>query len=89
MNAEWLTTNPHPTSPAHTAVVDCGQVGWRLHYVRLGVWTQKHPTSKNEIDVSPALCGITPKHGWGLDMFVDLYCESCKRIAATDEDKQE
>ena len=83
----WLTTMPNPISPAHTHTADCGQVGWRLHLVNTGIDVRDHPfayalpENEREIDVSPALCGLRAKHGWGLDMFIDAPCKRCKKIA--------
>ena len=58
-----------------------------MHYVdltkgpvfppRLGRYRGTAPINK-----SPALCGLVPKHGWGLDMFID---EPCKRCVAKAE----
>jgi len=84
----WLTTMPNPYSPSHTHGADDGQVGWRLHLVNEGMNIIRRGFSVSlalrqpeEIDVSPALCGLRPRHGWGLDMFIDEPCKKCKKIA--------
>lgn len=68
----WLTTEPNPRSPATRH--DAGQRGWRRHAVEA-------PDAATFIDLRhrAALCGLRPRHGWGLDMFID---EDCTRCAA-------
>ncbi len=82
----WLTTaiHPVPAMRAHTCREDAGVTGWRLHLVEAGrrVRVQQYGTEKGApIDFSPALCGLTPKHGWGLDMFIDAPCKRCLAVA--------
>lgn len=80
----WLTTTPNPYRNAHTPVVDDGQVGWKLHLVRLGERTYKPIGRRDgvtEIDISRALCGLSAKHGWGLDLFINTPCKRCMRKA--------
>lgn len=69
-NIGWFTTAPHPTRPAHTHSADDGQVGWRLHAV---------PVSDEGVPEkrAKALCGTQPRHGWGMDMFIDAECARC------------
>jgi len=66
----WFTTLPHPFKKAHTHGADDGQVGWRLHAV---------PISQEGIPEKRAkpLCGQHPRHGWGMDMFIDQECSRC------------
>ena len=83
----WLTTSPNPISPAHTHTADCGQVGWRLHLGKTEVHIKAHPLASalpknwSQVDVSPAFCGLRPKHAWSLDMFIDEPCKRCMKIA--------
>jgi len=82
----WVTTTPNPYRKAHTHTMDDGQVGWKLHLVRLGERTRKpiaRPDGVLEIDISQALCGLRAKHGWGVDFFIDAPCERCMRKART------
>ena len=72
MAIQWLTTSPNPRSAATGH--DAGQRGWRLHAVEADE-NQKF----TEIRGRRALCGVLPRHGWGLDMFVE---DRCKRCAA-------
>ena len=72
---EWLTTSPNPRHPG--TGYDAGQKGWRFHLV---------PKDKPEYWFfgkykAPALCGVRPRYGWGLDMFIDAPCERCEAIA--------
>ena len=71
---QWLTTNPNPYSPAHTCEADDGRVGWKLHAVQT---TAQNKFS--ELRGKKAACGLVPKHGWGLDMFIDdnAKCSRC------------
>lgn len=83
MSLQWQTTNPNPINPAHTHKMDAGQVGWRLHLVDVGqtiVPSIQSPImnrNHSEIDKSKAVCGLVPKHGWGLDFFIDTLCSRC------------
>jgi hypothetical protein len=64
----WLTTSPNPRSSATGH--DAGQRGWKLHAVDL------------DVNVHRALCGLFPRHGWGLDLFIDDKCKKCvKKVA--------
>ena len=80
---QWLTTTPHPTKPAHTHGADAGQTGWKLHLVETGQSTRtRHVRSHPAIiDVSSALCGLRPAHGWGLDLFIADECMRCIKAA--------
>lgn len=74
MAIEWLTTAPNPRSPA--TGYDAGQRGWRLHAVE----TNGCDTFR-QIRCFRALCGLTPAHGWGLDMFIETRCKRCTYFA--------
>lgn len=70
---QWLTTAPNPRSPATR--YDAGQRGWKLHAVRA------EPTQLfASIGHYRALCGLWPRHGWGLDLFIDDRCRRCERL---------
>jgi hypothetical protein len=84
-NEEWLTTNPHPE--AFIGGYDAGQRGWRLHRVNLGGSTRTDWYNGEEIDISPALCGLRPAHGWGLDLYIEEKCKRCLRALARDPDR--
>lgn len=74
---QWLTTAPHPNHHKwKTCEVDAGQRGWRTHAVRAD--------DKETLEVIArrrSLCGLKPSHGWGVDLFIDLKCSRCERIA--------
>ena len=70
---QWLTTAPNPLSRSF-GTFDAGPRGWRLHAVRATA-----ETKFDQIKGQSALCGLIPRHGWGLDMFVT---DRCKRCAA-------
>ncbi len=58
----WVTTAPNPRSPATGH--DAGQRGWRLHAIEAPA-DAKFSVVKRKT----ALCGLTPRHGWDIDMF--------------------
>lgn len=69
---QWLTTEPNPRSLATGH--DAGQRGWRLHSV-----IAKDSDTSSSIRGRQAACGIVPRWGWSLDMFVDQRCAKCER----------
>jgi len=78
----WVTTSPNPRHPG--TGYDAGQKGWRLHVVPM-----KEGETYAEYKRRPALCGTSPRHGWGLDLFIEDECSRCqsamkKREAATE-----
>ncbi len=73
-NILWLTTQPNPRTRCNTA--DAGQRGWRTHAV-LG-----EPTALfTELRFRRSLCGLLPRHGWGIDLFIDEECARCHEAA--------
>jgi hypothetical protein len=79
---EWRTTCP--SGKSHTHGADDGQTGWRLHLVDLSKQRQEKRYTRwgpEQFVRGPALCGMTPRMGWGLDLFIDAPCERCVRIA--------
>lgn len=73
---------PNPT--VFDGSPDAGQHGWKLHLVELGIETSKRfrgYVKPQTVDTSPALCGLSPAHGWGLDLFINDECERCMRVA--------
>ncbi len=72
MKLQWLTTAP--SGRAHTHGADCGQVGWRLHAIEAA-----DSETFSGIGARPALCGLSPRHGWSLDLFIEDKCKRCVR----------
>lgn len=67
MRYQELVTEP--SGRAHTHGADDGRVSWRLHIV---------PVTNTPADrFAVALCGLQPRHGWGVDLFVDTPCQRC------------
>jgi hypothetical protein len=66
----WATTSPNPSAPQ--TGFDAGQRGWRLHAVAVQPGEQYGAYKRR-----PALCGLWPRHGWGLDLFIDSECAKC------------
>jgi hypothetical protein len=69
-DVQWLTSRP--SGRAHTCGADRGQTGWRLHAVEAA----KSETFA-DIGARVALCGLRPRHGWSLDLFIDEKCKRC------------
>ncbi len=65
----WLTTAPHPTRQYSWG----GQRGWRLHAVLL----PEGELLKDGRELV-ALCGLSPRRGWGLDLFIEDDCRRCQ-----------
>lgn len=72
---EWAVTAPNPRHPG--TGYDAGQRGWRLHLVEGGKvdWVMRDRYK------APALCGLIPSHGWGMDLFIDTPCARCEAVA--------
>lgn len=70
MEIQWFTTAP--SGKAHTHSADDGQTGWKLHAVA----AEDHLTL-DDIKNVRALCGLLPRHGWGLDLFIEDKCSRC------------
>jgi hypothetical protein len=50
--------------------------GWHLHAVAL----DGSATAEQAHGIR-AFCGLIPRHGWGVDLFIDEPCLRCVRIA--------
>ena len=69
MKLHWLTTGA--TAKRNLKA----PTGWKLHLVDV-------PEEKLEgVYREKALCGLTAKHGWGLDLFINEPCFRCKKAA--------
>lgn len=66
----FCTTAPNPR--VHARGYDCGQRGWRLHAVY-----GSPLNSFASLGRSNALCGVRPRHGWALDLFIEDPCLRC------------
>lgn len=75
LKIEWLTTSPNPRVISHTN--DAGQRGWKTHAVNMG-----EKTNLSEVKYRTALCGIIPRHGWGMDLFIEDKCTRCIKALA-------
>jgi len=66
----WVTTAPNPASRG--TGYDAGQQGWKLHAV---------PGAESEtfeqIRGRRSACGVSPSHGWSLDLFIEDRCLRC------------
>lgn len=80
MTYEWLPTAP--SGRAHTHGADCGQTGWRLHAVQV-----ENGETFEQVGRRPAVCGLRPGTGWGLDLFIEDRCKRCLRKLGLAETK--
>jgi hypothetical protein len=69
---QWLTTKPSGRSHTHSA--DDGVTGWRLHAVEA-----TKDALLSELKRKSAVCGLRPRTGWGLDLFIDARCTRCEK----------
>lgn len=67
---QWLTANVNPR--ARISGMDAGVHAWRLHAVEA-----LKSESFNAVRDRKALCGLVPRYGWGLDMFIERKCAVC------------
>lgn len=70
MDIVWVTTAPNPK--ASCIGYDAGQRGWKQHAVRA-----TPDETFDAIKRRPALCGLSPRRGWGFDMFIEDKCSRC------------
>jgi hypothetical protein len=76
-DVQWITTSPNPYKVQMG--YDCGQMGWRLHAV---VATPQMKFS--ELGRQRSVCGIRPRWGWNLDLFIERKCARCaKKLGMT------
>jgi hypothetical protein len=77
-HVEWFTTGINPRAPRRD--YDGQQRGWRLHAVNV---TQEEVSANipfGAIRERRALCGLQPRHGWGLDFWIEDKCVRCEKI---------
>lgn len=74
----YTVTGANPRSPA--TGWDAGQRGWRLHAIEV-----KDGEAQSAYHKRPSLCGLSPSHGWGFDMFIDTHCTRCMTAIAKRE----
>ena len=80
---QWLSTGPNPRTAATGP--DAGQRGWRLHAVRAD-----EDATFDSIRARRSACGLRPRHGWSLDLFIEQRCAGClAALGGTSEQPQE
>lgn len=67
----WLTTKPNPYKIS--LGYDCGQKGWRLHAI------ESDETTFSGLGRQRTLCGLRPRWGWSLDLFIEKKCARCAK----------
>ena len=76
---QWLTTAPNPNVKA--TGFDASQRGWKLH----AVYALDSATWES-IKTRKAVCGVTPAHGWGVDLYIEDKCKNCmKKLSLCEE----
>ena len=68
----WLTTNANPRLAGWTE-----KHGWKMHAVPVSDDAAKF----SDIKRVRALCGLRPRHGWGIDLFIEAKCACCQKKA--------
>lgn len=76
----WLST--YPSGKAHTCEADDGNTGWKLHAVEAPA-----NLSAKEVGKIRAFCGLRPKHGWGVDLFIEDHCSRCEQALERQEER--
>lgn len=71
---EWVTTATNPRTPSTGH--DAGVTGWKLHAIPNRTLDEDCAAFKRR----RALCGLMPRHGWGLDLFIDDKCARCQSV---------
>lgn len=68
---EWLVTMA--SDKAHTHRADDGRIGWKEHAV-----LATPDTKTSDLARSRALCGLKPRYGWDVDLYIsDQPCARC------------
>lgn len=70
MLVTWLTTNDKNGGGPW-------QSGWKEHAIPLEDGENEKHTSPSALGKRRALCGLRPRHGWGVDLFIDEKCSRC------------
>jgi hypothetical protein len=72
MTIQWLTTGVNPRRVHEPS-------GWKLHAV-VAEDSDNFTTIKNY----RATCGLRPRHGWDIDLFIEDRCKHCERMLGLD-----
>lgn len=76
---QWLTTKP--SGRAHTHSADDGQTGWRVHAVMADPQKRLENLGKGRTAIAAA-CGLRPRNGWSMDLFIEDKCKRCESALA-------
>jgi hypothetical protein len=66
----WCTTAVNPR--ASFGGFDAGTTGWKMH----GIYGEEKQTFAS-LGRATSLCGLRPRHGWGMDLFIEDPCLRC------------
>lgn len=72
MKIEWLVVSPNPRT--HNPLNPNGTV---IHAVDV-----ETRGTRGFVKTPPSVCGIYPRYGWSVDMFMEEECRRCERIMA-------
>lgn len=73
----WLTTLSPKLAFTHAP---SAITGWKLHAVEAS-----DDASLTEIGRRRALCGLRPRHGWTVDLFIEERCQRCERARVAEK----
>jgi hypothetical protein len=73
MRVTWISTNDKNGGGPW-------QSGWKEHAVPL-LDGEDENMSSVALGKRRALCGLRPRHGWGIDLFIDEKCKRCEAEA--------
>ena len=71
MHITWVTTNDKNGGGPW-------QSGWKEHAVPLADSEEEKNMAFSSLGKRRALCGLRPRHGWGIDLFIDEKCKRCE-----------
>ena len=74
MRLTWLSTNDKNGGGPW-------QTGSKEHAVPLEQGENESSTTAISLGRRRALCGLRPRHGWGVDLFIDEKCKRCEAKA--------
>lgn len=78
MKYHWYNTAPDPRR--EDVGVDGGQTGWKLHAVL--------SDDDDPRRTQPALCGLEPKRGWSLGLFITQRCQRCEKAIVSEFERR-
>jgi len=72
----WVSTAVNERYVGKTHGADAGRRGWRVHAI-----AAEPSETLAQIGRRRALCGLAPRRGWEVDLYVERRCAGCARAA--------